>query len=90
MRVYALYERSKKILAFLIVCFLAEFAVMLRMYINFSSTVKGQPKAALHSFSVVLIMSDSYKSTITRSLLLCYPNHPGTMAPQQRVSDPYL
>lgn len=70
MRVYVLHERSKKILAFLIVCFLAEFVVMFRMYIIFSSTVKGQLEAALHSFSVGLIMSDSYESTITRSLLL--------------------
>lgn len=45
MRVYALYERSKKILAFLIVCFLAELGVMIRMYVNFSSTVVATNEA---------------------------------------------
>lgn len=40
-RLYALYNRSKKILAFLAICFLAEAGVMLRIYINYSSTIKG-------------------------------------------------
>ncbi|KIM70684.1 hypothetical protein SCLCIDRAFT_162607 [Scleroderma citrinum Foug A] len=39
-RLYALYNRSKKILAFLAICFLAEAGVMLRIYINYSSTIK--------------------------------------------------
>ena len=47
MRVYALYERSRRILTFLAVCFLAEIAIMLRMYVNFSTTVIGKPKAIL-------------------------------------------
>ena len=41
MRIYALYERSKNILAFLVVCFLAEVVVILLVSINFSTTVKG-------------------------------------------------
>jgi len=81
MRVYALYERSKKILAFLIICFLAEFVILFRVYVIFSSTMKGQPEAALHLFSVALITFNSYESTVTRSLLLFYCNPPRTMAP---------
>lgn len=40
MRLYALYQRSNKILAFLVTFFLAEFAAMLYIYVNFSSTAK--------------------------------------------------
>jgi len=81
MRVYALYERSKKILAFLIVGFLAEFVILFRAYVDFSSNMKGQPEGVLHSFSVPLITSNSYESTVTRSLLLFYCNSTKTMAP---------
>lgn len=42
-RLYALYQRSKLVLAFLAACFLAEVAAMSSIYINFSSTVKGWP-----------------------------------------------
>ena len=45
MRLYVLYKRSKKFLAPLAVCFLAKVAVLLVVYINFSSTVRGSPKA---------------------------------------------
>jgi len=41
MRLYALYQRSNKILAFLVTFFLAEFAAMLYIYVDFSSTAKG-------------------------------------------------
>jgi len=41
MRLYALYQRSKKVLALLVTLFLAEAAVTLVMCIKFSSTVNG-------------------------------------------------
>lgn len=50
-RLYVLYRRSNKLLVFLAICFLAEVAIMLRMYIDFSSTVQGQPKELMHSSS---------------------------------------
>lgn len=41
MRLYVLYKRSKKFLAPLAICFLAKVAVLLVVYINFSSTVRA-------------------------------------------------
>lgn len=41
MRLYVLYQRSKKVLALLVTLFLAEAAVTLVMCVKFSSTVNG-------------------------------------------------
>ena len=40
-RLYVLYQRSNKVLAFLAICFLAEVTVMLCISINFSSAIQG-------------------------------------------------
>ena len=41
MRLYALYNRSNKILGFMAVFFLAELSVELYTYISFDSTIQG-------------------------------------------------
>ena len=46
-RLYLLYQRSKKILVLLVILFLAEVAVELFMCIDFSSTMNSKPDISL-------------------------------------------
>ena len=70
MRLYALYERSNKILAFVTVFFLAEVSAQLYTYITLDSTAQGWPQTFL--CGKCLIAFDSYEPTITRGLFLCF------------------
>ena len=69
-RLYALYERSNKILAFMAVFFLAEVSSQLYAYITLDSTVQGWPRTFLRG--KCLITFDSYEPTITRGIFLCF------------------
>ena len=89
MRLYVLYKRSNKFLASLAVCFLAKVVGLLVVYINFSSTVRGSPKAFYVYFWECLMMSDSCKSS-TRSLRLHFSTVWHAMALCEPLPDPCL
>ena len=76
MQLYALYERSNKILGFMAVCFLAEVSLDVYAYIRFYSTAQGWPETLTLWEMKYLITFDSYESTITRGLLVCSNNSP--------------
>ncbi|KAL4072518.1 hypothetical protein V8B97DRAFT_378178 [Scleroderma yunnanense] len=76
MRLYALYKRSNKVLVPLAICFLVEIGVMMRIYINFSTTVEvtNQPLPGVYfcgSTSYGRWISYSVYPTLSFEVVLC-------------------